>query len=52
VSLVPAPVYLCAQSPTGFLERLDPELLYEQLVSFAKLYGSLNQLEASTILAP
>ncbi len=42
ISLVPAPLYLCAESENGFIDRLHPELMMEQIKSFGHLLNLLN----------
>lgn len=41
ISLVPAPGYLCAVSDSGFIERIDKQLLYEQIQMFACIAGKI-----------
>jgi hypothetical protein len=45
ISLCPLPNYLCALSANGGIDRLDPELMYEQIGSFAR---ALLRLDATS----
>ena len=37
IALVTSPDYLCAESPTHEMEKFDPELMYQQTVSFVRM---------------
>jgi hypothetical protein len=52
ISLIPFPDYLCAAAPTGYFEKLDPTLLYEQIKTFADVVNELDQTPAASIGSP
>jgi hypothetical protein len=52
ISLVPFPDYLCAAAPTGYIEKLDPKLMYEQIKTFADVVDELDQTPAASIGPP
>ena len=49
ISLVTSPDYLCVESPTHEMEKFDPELMYEQTVSFIRMAEMLNTMTAEEI---
>lgn len=49
ISLVTSPDYLCAESPTHEMEKFDPQLMYEQTVTFIKLAERLDEMTAHQI---
>ena len=52
ISLIPFPDYLCAAAPTGYIEKLDRNLMYEQIKTFAEVLDDLDQAPAARIGEP
>ncbi|MNI47181.1 hypothetical protein D3C73_1016810 [compost metagenome] len=52
ISLIPAPDYLCAVGQDGQLDKLDPDFMYEQIVSFIKMTSVLDHTPAESIGTP
>jgi hypothetical protein len=52
ISLIPFPDYLCAAAPTGYIERLDPKLMCEQIRTFADVVDELDRTPAAGIGPP
>ena len=50
ISLIPTPDYLCAAVPNGYIEKLDRQLLYEQIQTFAKVLSALDRTSAEQLL--
>jgi hypothetical protein len=50
ISLIPTPDYLCAAGPNGYIEKLDPELFYEQIQTFAKVLSVLHGTPTNLLL--
>lgn len=42
IALVPAPDYLCAAGENGYLDRLDPAFMHEQVRSFISMASALD----------
>lgn len=44
ISLVPAPLYLCSEAPDGHIDKIDRELLLQQIETFTHVVQSLDTL--------
>ncbi|MCQ2474946.1 MAG: M28 family metallopeptidase [Clostridia bacterium] len=49
IALVTAPDYLCVESENHEMDKFDPELMYEQTVSFVKMAEMLGTYDASKL---
>lgn len=49
ISLVTSPDYLCVESKNHEMDKFDPELMYEQTVSFVKMVEIINGYSAEEI---
>jgi len=47
LSMVPAPQYLCAAPPGGYIEKLDTELMEQQIQTFANAIHMIDQTTLS-----
>jgi hypothetical protein len=52
ISLVPLPDYLCAAMPGGGIERLDRQLLREQIDSFARVLAAIDASDTAALGGP
>lgn len=52
ISLVTAPDYLCKASPNGEIDKLNPELMYEQIQTFLKVIIEIDKLSKETLGKP
>lgn len=43
ISLVPAPLYLCSEAPDGHLDKIDRELMLQQIETFANVIRTLDR---------
>lgn len=49
ISLVTSPDYLCVESANHEMDKFDPELMYEQTVSFIKMVEIINRYSAAEL---
>jgi len=49
ISLVPGPDYLCSNSPTGYIEKINYDLMAEQVETFRKVIEELDKTDAKDI---
>lgn len=52
ISLVTAPDYLCKASPSGEIDKLNPELMYEQIQTFFKVIIEIDKLPKEILGKP
>lgn len=52
ISLVTAPDYLCKASPDGEIERLDIDLMYEQIQTFLKVIIAIDNTQTEILGKP
>ena len=52
ISLIAIPDYLCAAPPSGYIEKLDQQLFYEQIETLAKVLTTLDRTPTSSIGNP
>lgn len=44
ISFVPAPLYLCSEAPNGHIEKIDQELMMQQIGMFAHIIEAADKL--------
>jgi hypothetical protein len=52
ISIIPIPDYLCAAPPSGYMEKLDPQLFCEQIETLAKVLTTLDRTPTCGIGKP
>jgi hypothetical protein len=52
ISMIAIPDYLCAAPPSGYIEKLDLQLFYEQIETLAKVLTALDSTPAPDIGKP
>lgn len=52
ISLVPAPDYLCKISSNGDIDKLDAEIMYEQIQTFLKVITEIDTIPAEILGKP
>jgi len=52
ISLVPGPDYLCTNAPDGYLDKLNFDLMEEQIATFAKVVARLDSMSKKEIGRP
>ena len=49
IALVTSPDYLCVESETDEMEKFDPDLMYQQTVSFVKMAQIIGETPAAEL---
>lgn len=49
ISLVPGPDYLCGAGKSGYIERVNYDLMYEQIATFANVIEKLDKMSEKEI---
>jgi hypothetical protein len=52
ISLVPGPDYLCTNAPDGYLDKLNFDLMEEQIATFSKVIERLDKMSKKEIGRP
>ncbi|WP_223068616.1 Zn-dependent exopeptidase M28 [Paenibacillus caui] len=52
ISLVPGPDYLCAVGDNGHIDKIDPDLMYEQIETFTKVVSVIDHMKSEELGKP
>ncbi|QWU17896.1 hypothetical protein SAMN04487895_105337 [Paenibacillus sophorae] len=49
ISLVPGPDYLCVVGGNGYIEKIDLDLMYEQIETFTKVVSAIDHAKTEEL---